>query len=99
VAALHAAVEELSALKELRTPLLLRATARNNVVLVAPILTGSALAELARSAPGSAAFAWSVAVGCMVRRGGAAPLPGQRAVRGAARAWGRACTRACATGS
>ncbi|KIY97218.1 Phosphoglycerate kinase [Monoraphidium neglectum] len=67
VAALHAAVEELSALKELRTPLLLRATARNNVVLVAPILTGSALAELARSAPGSAAFAWSVAVGCMLQ--------------------------------
>jgi len=39
------------------------------VVLVAPILTGSALAGLARSAPGAAALVWSVAVGCMVRGG------------------------------
>lgn len=64
---MHAAVEQLSALKELRTPLLLRVTARSNIVLVCPILTGSALAGLARSAPGAAALVWSVAVGCMVR--------------------------------
>ncbi|KAI8472404.1 MAG: hypothetical protein J3K34DRAFT_519742 [Monoraphidium minutum] len=67
VGALHDAVEGLSALKELRTPLLLRAAARNNVVLVAPLLTGSALAGLARSAPGAGAVVWSVAAGCMLQ--------------------------------
>ena len=65
---MHVTVEALSALKELRTPLLLRATARSNVVLVCPILLGSALAGVARSRPGAAALVWSVAVGCMVRQ-------------------------------